>query len=94
MKIEHRPEGDLGSFIALDDEGEQAGELAYRMDGDDRMILDHTDVEEAFQGKGVGRSLVQAAVEHALAHGLKLKPLCSYAQLLFERNKDWAEHKY
>jgi predicted GNAT family acetyltransferase len=91
MMIEHRPEGELGSFVALDEGGEQAGELAYRLQGGNLMILDHTDVEDKYQGKGVGKQLVQAAVEHARSHGIKLRPLCTYAYLLFERNKDWAD---
>ena len=91
MRIEDQREGEIGSFIAYDDRGEQAGELAYRMDGTDRMILDHTDVEEAFKGTGIGKKLILAAVEHARENGLKLRPLCTYAQLMFERNKEWAD---
>ena len=94
MTIEHKPEGEIGSFIALDDKNEQAGELAYRMDGSDNMILDHTDVEDVYKGKGIGKLLVQAAVDHARKNGLKLRPLCTYAQLMFERNKDWADCRY
>ena len=94
MKIEHQPEGEIGSFIAYDENDEQAGELAYRMEGADRMILDHTDVEEAFKGTGLGKKLLQAAIDHAREHGLKLRPLCTYAQLMFDRNSDWADVRY
>jgi uncharacterized protein len=90
MKIEHRPEGDLGSFVALEGDKE-AGELAYRMTGPKEMCLDHTDVEPEFEGKGVGKRLVQAAVDHARTNDIKIRPLCSYAVLLFERNNDWVE---
>jgi uncharacterized protein len=90
MNIEHRPQEDLGSFFAMEGDKE-AGELAYRMIEGNILTLDHTDVEPEFKDKGIGRQLVQAAVDHARKHGYKLRPLCTYAQLLFERNKEWQE---
>ncbi|MDQ3101053.1 MAG: N-acetyltransferase [Bacteroidota bacterium] len=90
MRIEHRPERELGSFVAVES-GEDVGELAYRMTSANEMCRDHTEVEPAFEGKGVGRQLIQAAVDHAREHGVKLRPVCSYAQVIFDRNTDWAD---
>jgi uncharacterized protein len=90
MKIELREEGELGSFVAVMN-GAEVGELAFRVLDDHIMTLDHTEVEPTSEGKGIGRQLVQAAVDHARQQGMKVRPLCSYAQLLFERNTQWSE---
>ena len=39
---------------------------------------------------GVGAALVEAAVQHAASHGLKVWPVCSYAYAWCERHPQWA----
>lgn len=89
MTIEHRAEGELGSFFAVEND-EEAGELAYRLKSG-LLTLDHTDVEPAFKGKDVGKQLVQAAVEYARQENLKIQALCTFAELMFKRNPDWSD---
>ena len=72
--IEHRP--DQHRFVVTLEGGQ--GEVTYRLDGDVMTIL-HTEVAPSLEGQGVAGRLVQAALDHARAHGLRVDPVCGYA---------------
>lgn len=59
----------------------------YRM-RDGAMVLTHTEVAPEIEGHGVAAALVRAALEHARASGLKVRPLCSYVQAYMRRHPD------
>ena len=42
------------------------------------LVLPHTVVPPAFEGRGVGSALAQAALGYARDHGLKVKPVCPF----------------
>ena len=50
---------------------------AYRRDGD-RIIFTHTEVPDDLQGQGIGGQLIEAALEHARAAGLRVVPRCAF----------------
>jgi len=81
--IEHRP--DQQRFEATLKAGR--GEVAYRLNGDVMTIL-HTEVDPSLEGQGVAGQLVQAALDHARAHGLKVEPVCSYASKYMQRHPE------
>jgi predicted GNAT family acetyltransferase len=64
-------------------------ELVYRFDGD-RMVLIHTEVPVALEGRGLGGDLVEAAVDHAAERGIILVPRCPFARGWLERHPDVA----
>ncbi|NLW97278.1 GNAT family N-acetyltransferase [Luteimonas wenzhouensis] len=64
-------------------------ELEYRMSGG-RMVILHTGVPEALRGQGVAGRLVEAALEHARAHGLRVEPRCAYAAGWIRRHPEYA----
>ena len=76
-----------GSFEAFS-EGKHAGLMTYTWAGNDKFIIDHTEVDAEFNGKSVGKEMVLAAVEFARENSLKIIPLCPFAKATFERNKD------
>lgn len=49
------------------------------MDGD-RLILEHTEVPESLGGRGIGGTLVRAALERAANEGLTVVPWCPFAR--------------
>jgi predicted GNAT family acetyltransferase len=71
-------------------EGHRA-ELTYRTDGGNRLVLVHTEVPNALEGRGIGGDLVTAAVDHAADHGLTLVPHCPFARGWLERHVDVAD---
>ena len=64
--------------VAGDGDGPDA-ELVYRVEGD-RLVLVHTEVPDAFRGRGIGGRLVQAAAARAARTGETLVPQCGYAR--------------
>jgi len=87
--IEHEQRGHRGSFFIRQD-GKRLAELTYTVAGT-RVILDHTEVEEAFRGTGAGRKLVAAAVDWARAEHQRLLPLCPFARSVFEKTPEFAD---
>lgn len=64
-----------------------AGELVYRTHGGVMTIV-HTEVAAALGGRGIAGALVEAALDHARAEGLKVDPACSYAKAYMERHPE------
>ena len=60
-------------------------ELTYRL-RDDRLVLTHTGVPPAIEGRGVGSALVRAAVEDAVERNLTIVPLCSFVEAWLQRH--------
>lgn len=86
MEIKH----ENGKFTAVDG-NKSIGEMTYRNGNDGGIIIDHTEVEPAHEGKGIGNKLVEAAVQKARSEGFKIEPQCSFARKLFEKNTGWQD---
>ena len=67
----------------------QLAELVYHRTLD-RLMLMHTEVAEALGGRGVGSTLVTAAVDEAARHGLTMVPVCPYASSWLRKHPDVA----
>lgn len=76
-----------GKFAAFID-GKQAGLMTYTWAGADKFIIDHTEVGEDFNGKGVGKEMVFAAVDFARKNNLKIIPLCPFAKAMFQKYEE------
>ena len=64
-------------------------ELVYHRSGK-RLVLIHTEVPDALEGRGIGGVLVTAAVDHAAKEGLTVVPLCPFARGWLERHPEVA----
>ena len=84
--VSHRPE--RGCFEAIVDG--LSSRLDYRLDGD-VMRIHHTEVPARLEGRGIAAALVQAAVDHARAHGLRIQPLCGYVGAWLRRHPEHAD---
>jgi len=59
----------------------------YQRVGDTLHIM-HTEVPPASEGRGIAAALVEAALDHAEANGLKVAPLCSYVRAYMRRHPE------
>lgn len=84
MEIQQINDTKKGYFEAVED-GKEAGKMTYTWAGDSKFIIDHTEVSPDFNGKGVGKKLVLAAVEYARANNVKIIPLCPFAKSVFDK---------
>ena len=69
-------------------EGEKAGKMTYTWAGEDKFIIDHTEVDPKFGGKGLAKPLVLAGAAYAKENNKKVIPLCPYAKSVFEKNQN------
>jgi len=69
----------------------QVGEMTYQRPTPQRMIIDHTRVFEGYEGHGIARQMVLAAVNFARANNRKIIPVCSYARALLSRTDEYKD---
>ncbi len=69
----------------------QVGEMTYQRPTPQRMIIDHTRVFDGFEGKGIARQMVLAAVDFARANNRKISPVCSYAHAFLTRTDEYTD---
>jgi len=91
MELKHEQDGSKGAFY-WDDDGRRLGESTYTMAGPEKLIIDHTEVDDSLRGTGKAAALVEAIVEYARENDLKILPLCPFARVMFGKKKDeWAD---
>jgi len=88
MRIEERDE----QFVAINDAGEEMGELTFKRINDNEIDAKSTRVDEDFRGQGVAGALLDALVEKAEAKNVKIYPTCSYVENKFNENPEKYEH--
>lgn len=86
MIIEQHDDGKKGEFIALST-GEIAGKMTYTWAGPQKLIIDHTEVDEKFKGQGIGKHLLAAIVNYCRTKSVKIIPLCPFAKASFEKDQ-------
>jgi predicted GNAT family acetyltransferase len=87
--IQHEQSGHRGAFFLVKD-GKRLAEMTYTVAGT-RIIIDHTDVDDALRGTGTGRLLVEAAVQWARAENQRLMPLCPFARSVFDKTPEFGD---
>ncbi|CAN5401462.1 hypothetical protein BH24ACT9_BH24ACT9_11210 [soil metagenome] len=76
MKIEITDNVETQRFEAHVD-GQPAGFVEYRV-RDRQIALVHTQVEDAFEGKGVASTMVKGALGRVAESGMELLPVCPF----------------
>ncbi|OEK04377.1 GNAT family N-acetyltransferase [Roseivirga misakiensis] len=79
-----------GSFY-IEENGDILAEMTYSKAGEERIIIDHTEVSEKLRGKGAGVQLVEYAVDFVRKKGIKLLPLCPFAKATLLRHPEWKD---
>jgi uncharacterized protein len=74
-------------FVASVD-GEPAGFIVYRL-RPGLLALIHTEVEERFEGHGLGGRLARFALDQARAEGLAVLPFCPFVNDWMKRHPEY-----
>jgi len=64
--------------------------LSYTCEGA-AVVMDHTYVPVEFRGRGVGATLVRAALDEARRQNWTVVPRCSFVAAFIERNPEYAD---
>ena len=76
-------------FEALAD-GELAGFAVYGRHGDEIAFV-HTEVDDAFEGQGVGSQLAAGALDQAREQGLKVLPFCPFIRSYIAKHDEYLD---
>uniref|UniRef100_UPI003F4EE812 GNAT family N-acetyltransferase n=1 Tax=Flavobacterium ovatum TaxID=1928857 RepID=UPI003F4EE812 len=57
--------------------------------GTGKFIIDHTEINLSYNGKGLGKKLVEHAVSFALKKGYTIVPLCPFAKKVFDKTPEY-----
>lgn len=91
MQMQYIDNGTKGEFFKTDASGKRVAEISYVWSGGDKIIADHTWVDDSLRGQGTARQLLDALVEFAREKQLKIVPTCSYVDVMFRRDKTLAD---
>ena len=69
-------------------DGRTAGFAAYRMKDPRLMVLTHTEIDDAYEGRGLGSVLVRSALDSARGRGLSVRPDCPFVRAYIARHPD------
>ena len=76
---------DRKGYFHIDIEGKTEAKMTFVFAGTDKIIIDHTEVNEGNNGKGYGKMMVAKAVEFAREKNIKIIPLCPFAKKVFDK---------
>ena len=88
-EVEFRANRQRHRFEARVD-GAVAGVLGYRSAGD-AVVLTHTEVDDAYEGQGVGSRLVRATLDELAGRGVAVLPECPFVQSYLRRHPELVE---
>ena len=91
MRTENKQNGN-GGYIYLikeEDDAKEVGRLTYTIFPEDKkLIISYVMVYPEFEGKGLGKYLVEAGIKFARENNWKVYPHCSYARSVINRMND------
>ena len=90
MEIQHQGDHKKGLFFILE-KGKHQAEITYTFAGEDKIIIDHTEVFPGNEGRGLGKMLVKAVVDFAREKHIKILPLCPFAKNVFDKTPDYKD---
>jgi len=70
--------------------GEVLGFLSYQRDGD-RVVLVHTEVDDAAEGRGVGSTLARTALDSVRDDGLRVVAQCPFVTAYVQEHQEYAD---
>ena len=71
-------------------DGELAGFVTYRR-RPGRIAFQHTEVDERFEGQGIGSQLIVHVLDAAREAGDAVVPICPFVRAYIERHPDYAD---
>lgn len=79
-----------GRWVARTKEGPES-EMTFSIREDGVLVIDHTGVPAALEGRSIAGKLMERAIDEAREKGLRIEPRCSYVVAAFRRHSDWSD---
>jgi predicted GNAT family acetyltransferase len=78
------------SRFEVEADGRTAGFAAYRTKPG-LLVFTHTEIDDAFEGRGLGSILVRGALDTARSQGLAVRPDCPFVRAYIARHPDYLD---
>ncbi len=83
MNIQQQKNDGGGKFF-VEENGKNIALMTYKKSGEGKITIDHTEVDQSLQGKGVGKKLIAEGVKFARENNLKIIAQCPFAKKIIE----------
>lgn len=90
MEIKRDEHGKKGAFY-IEKDGDWIAEMTYQREGERKIVIDHTEVEEEYREQGLGNQLLDAAVKFARDNNLLIKPTCPFVKSILEADEEYED---
>ncbi|PLK45314.1 GNAT family N-acetyltransferase [Emticicia sp. TH156] len=87
LEVKHIPEDKL---FVIKLEEDMAFQEYIQTDTD--LVITHTEVPKAMEGKGIGSMLAKNALKYAEENNLKIMPLCPFMAAYLRKNYETYKH--
>ena len=91
ITITRSEEGSKGRYVASVEGHDGTGELTFSRLSEDKIIADHTGVDDSLRGTGVGKALVEKLVADARSEGFTVVPLCPFVAAQYRKHPEWSD---
>lgn len=91
MKIQREEHKNKGAFFVEGDDGDWVAEMTYYREGQRKIVIDHTEVDEDLQNQGLGKKMVEEAVKFAEKNNLLIKPVCPFVKEILESDEKYED---
>jgi len=89
-EIRHVFDGQKGSFY-IEVNNQKVATLDYVMANDNKLIIEHTGVDESLKGQGIGKKLLEKLVVYTREKKISVMPLCSFANAVLKKTPEWQD---
>jgi uncharacterized protein len=72
--------------------GDDLAAIAVYRERGDRTIFTHTEVESAYEGKGIAKALAAAALDDVVRRDRVIVPLCPFIASYLKKHTEYADH--
>lgn len=86
-EVIHSPESERYEIHV---DGQRAG-ITTAKEHDGVVLFDYTEVDDAYEGKGVGAELVAGALDDVRRRGLRIEVTCEYVKHFLEKHPENAD---
>lgn len=88
VQIRNRPEQE---YYEISVDGQRAGIAAYELENDGVIALTHTEIDDAYEGQGLGSRLARYALDDARSQSLQVRPVCPFIKSWIKRHEDYED---
>lgn len=82
---------DTGTRYELTVDGVVAGHADHRLRPGGRVVFTHTEIDPAFEGRGLGSVLAREALDDVRRRQLLAVPLCPFVKSWIDRHPDYQD---